>query len=139
MMRIHKFTPVISTVLYAAGDVIGTKLALGSVSGELRSLSVSDNGNQGPAGKVLFFDGDPGVVAADNDAFAFPSGSLAKFLGEVDLPTYATVAAKKVGSLKGIGLALKGNSVFAVIVSTGAPTFTSTSDLHIRFGLTYRP
>lgn len=111
---------------YAAGDVIGTKLSFGRVNGELRSLSVVDASNQGPVGNVIFFDGDPGAVAADNIAFAFPAESAAKVLGYVTTPTYITVASHKLSEQLSAGLALKSQNLFAVFVGTGTPTFPGT-------------
>lgn len=137
-MRILKFTPTVSTTAYTAGDVVGTKMALGQVDALLHSLAIADNGNQGPAGQILFFDGDPGSVPADNAAFTWPTGALAKLIGVVDAPTYKTVASEKIATVGALGITLKSNACYAVFVTSGTPTLTSTSDLTFKFGLETR-
>lgn len=134
-MRVLTKIPVISAAIYAAGDVVGTKLSLGKHDGILRSIHISDDGNQGGACKFLFFDGDPGVVGADNAAFDFAAGALAKLIGVVDSPTFSTVDTKKVGSALNVGLAVKSSDLHVVCVSAGTPTPASVSDLTWKFGI----
>ena len=134
-MRQITTTLAISLAAYAAGDVVGTKVNLGKFNGKLHSITVRDNANQGPAGQILLFDGDPGAIPADNAAFTWPASALAKLVGVVDLPTYKTVGSKKVGSIPSIGLAAKSEALYAVIVTSGTPTFAAVTDLSLQFAV----
>src|SRR5581483_9146543 len=138
-------TPTVSaSSAYTAGDAVGGKQTLTSaarVSGGkpmLESLTIIDKGNQKAALTILFFDADPSAATiTDNSAFAW-STDIAKFVGKIDVVTgdYQTIDSKAVATIENLGLILKANgsaNLYAAVLTTGTPTYASTSDLIFRY------
>ena len=139
-------TPTVSSgAAYTAADAVGGKQTLTSaarVSGGvavLQSLTVLDLGNQKAALTLLFFDADPtAATITDNAAFVW-STDTTKFIGKINVAAadYETVAGEAVASLRGLGLELKASgsaNLFVAVVTTGTPTYTSTTDLVLKYG-----
>lgn len=136
----RKFTKslALSLTAYAAGDAVGVPVALGQVNGTLRSLSLMDNANQGAAGQIIFFDGDPvaaGGTFTDNGAAVIPAAVMAKALAVIDVPAYKTVAAKKLATAANIGIGLHSNALYAVFVTSGTPTYGAATDATLQLAI----
>lgn len=138
-------TVTISTSIYAAGDVIGDELTLtnamrvSSGSGVLHSIAVFDADNEKAAFDILLFESDPAGTYTDNAAASWNTADFAKFLGRVNVATtdYLTVNSRALAVKTGIGLTVKASgsrNLYAVLIATGTPTYTATTDLTLRFG-----
>ena len=134
-MRDKTITLAASTDAYTAGDTVGTKVDFGQVIGEIRTIVVTDNSNQGVAGNILLFEGNPAsATVTDNAAFAWGTGApdLAKLVGIIAVPTYITVASEKAATAANVGLGVNTNNLYAVLVTTGTPTLVAATDVSIR-------
>lgn len=138
-------TPTITATPYTANDTVGGKQTIANAyrasggSSVLQSLVILDNASQGAAFDIIFFNADPTAgIYTDNGAVTW-STDFPKVIGRLAVVTgdYVTIAAKKIAKITNIGLKLKGNattSLFAVIVTTGTPTYAA-GDLNFIFGL----
>jgi hypothetical protein len=149
-------TPTTSTTAYAANDVVGGKLSLGgalraagSVS-VLQALSIVDRGNQKAALTVLLFDDDPATSTLTNDAQAtFTAADIGKVAHKIDIAgsDYVTVDHAgtdfAVAEISAISKLLKGavlnltSGLYAVVYTTGTPTYGVTNGLTFRFDFMY--
>lgn len=156
--RLIALTPIITAGAYLANDQVGGLLILSDILGGdrghalLQSLAVIDKASQNAPLSVFFFDDYPTLVSADNDAFQVSDSEMAlKCLGAVTVAAtdYQASSANSVATLRNIGLLLKGNNgsaggliagttrkdLFAVVKTTGTPTYASVGDLTFKFGL----
>lgn len=140
-------TPTVSTTpAYTAGDTIGSKITLANavlISGaeaSLKSLTITDKSNQKPALEVVIFNADPaGSTFTDNAALVIAAADATKVIARV------TVAAGDWVTIGGIGVATVavdrvlaasgGTTLYAALQAAGTPTFVSTTDITVRFGL----
>lgn len=140
---------------YSSGQCVGPPQKL-SVPGagrtqiKLQSVSVSDEDNQKAALTVLLFSDDPvgqgGATCTDQAAFAWGSGSASQlFVGKVDIAaadyesngsTPMAVASKANLQLVLNAAARAGvdPALYAVILTTGTPTYASADSLTLSFG-----
>ena len=142
-------TMVVDTNVYAALDVIGGKLKLPQAvrlpagTGVLQSITITDDDNEKAAFDVLLFSASPTGTVTDNLAYAHSAADLLAFLGRVQVVAtdYLTIVAGSlaVASIKNIGLLVKAASgsadLYAVVIATGTPTYTATTDLQMFFGV----
>jgi hypothetical protein len=139
-------TPTISTSpAYSSGDAVGGVQTLTSAvrvsSGVaiLESLTVIDKGNQKAALTLLFFNANPAAATVtDNSTFVF-STDISKLIGKVNVlaSDYETVNSIGIASVKAIGLETKASgsaNLFVAVVTTGTPTYLTTSDLSFQYG-----
>lgn len=143
-----RITPTVSTSIYAALDIIGGTQTLTSAmrvsggSGVLQTITVADDDNEKVALEILLFDSAPsGGTYADQGALAHAAGDIDKLLGKVSIASsdYVTmvtgslaVATKTVGlPVKAVGSA---NLYAIILVGSGTPTYTATTDLDLAFG-----
>jgi hypothetical protein len=139
-------TPTISNgAVYASGDVIGGLQTISNAvrkaggSGTILSIVVIDKTQaQRAAMDILFFDRSV-TVAADNAAVATSDADMANCLGIVSIGPYNTAfpgtPLNSLSTLLNVGLPIvcNGADLFAVVVSRGTPTYTSTSDLEFKY------
>lgn len=137
--------PTIVAAAYASGDVIGTNNpitiadAAGSAGGTglIKSCTVCDKAGQNVALDVLLFDASPaGSTFTDNAALNLVAADGLKCIGVIHFATTDWVASAAAGvATKGnidLGFDLpSGADLFAVVVSRGAPTYASASDLQV--------
>lgn len=141
-------TPTISiSPAYASGDLIGGKISLlratrGTMgSGIIHSVVLADKGKQSAAVDVVFFASNPsGTTFTDNGALTVADADLLNVVGVVSVTAsdYASFADNSVATKLQVGLAFKldeGETLYACLVSRGAPTYTSTSDLQLRVSI----
>jgi len=142
-----KDTTAVSTSVYTAGDAVGGKrtitgaLRTSNGSGILESITILDRANQKAAMELFIFDADPSAATiTDNSAFVFSTDDL-KVLAHITIAAtdYITIDSKAVATLKGLGITLKGangnTSLFAALVTTGAPDYVATTDLQLIYGI----
>jgi hypothetical protein len=144
-------TPALSLTVtansaYSSGNVVGSKqtIALPNVPALIQNVTVSDRdaGNHAPL-TVLFFESDPSAsTITDKTAFVEAAADSPRFLGHVDIAAtdyrdaggvaHATV---KPGAIIAVGSGAARN-IYAVVITTGTPTWTATTGkLGIRLGL----
>lgn len=142
-------TMAVDTLAYAPLDIIGGELTLPAAvrtaggTGILHSLAITDDDNERAAFDVLLFNAALAGTKADQGPLVHAAADPAKFLGRIVVlaADYVTVVAGSlaVASLRNIGLPIKAaagsTSLFALVIATGAPTFTATSDLKLAFGI----
>jgi hypothetical protein len=142
---VANIVPVLSTSIYASGDVMGAPIEVENVAQNtkglayLRSLVVLDAANQKAAMDILLFDRDPGNIGADNAALSLTTAQLDYIIGVVSVAAadFSTLkAATNAVALKQPNLliptAVKSKSIWAVFVSRGSPTYASVSDLTVK-------
>ncbi len=146
-MAVVSVTPVISSSpAYTSGDAVGGEQKLTGacrVTGGkaiLQTITIQDVANQKAALTILFFDSEPtGATITDNSAFAWGSTAFAKVVGKIDVAAgdYETVASKAVAAKTALGLEMQAAGapdLWAVVVTTGTPTYTTASDLTFKYG-----
>jgi len=152
-------TPTVSTSpAYTAGDQVGGIMDLSvrdnrnvvtqgacqekNAVATLLSVAVHDKASQSAELVIFFFNALPTVASSDNSALTITDAEMAaKCLGSVTVPAsaYATVASSSMAVLKlpDCALAMLSNEdngpLYAVMKTTGTPTYASTSDLTLRF------
>ncbi len=137
---------VVDTAIYAPIDVIGGTLTIRQAlrypagTGVLQGITITDDDNEKAAFDILLFSAAPTGTTTDNGAYTHSAADLTKFLGRVQVLAgdYLTgvAASLAVASIKNIGLPVRaddGKTLFALVVATGTPTFTATTDLQIWF------
>ena len=147
--HVVEVTPTVSSgAAYDAADQVGGLITLaGAVpaAGDgaiLRQISVVDKAKQKAALNVLLFDAEPTVASADNEAANVADTEMAgKCLGAVSIAAgdYVDLSASSVAT-KATTTPVKANgsaSLYALLVTTGTPTYGSTSDLVLRFHFTW--
>ena len=139
-------TAVSTTPAYTAGDAVGGKRTITNAlrtsggSGILESVQILDRANQKAAMELFIFDSDPSAATiTDNAAFVFSTDDL-KVLAHVTIAAtdYVSINSKAVATIKGLGVALKGNAtstLYAALVTTGTPTYAATTDLQLIYGI----
>jgi hypothetical protein len=141
-------TPVIAAAAFSANDIVGGKLTLTGAmrvaggTGEIDSLMLVDASKQSVPLSVFIFAGALEVSAGycdDNSPCAVTVVDWKKCLGVIDIlaSDYKSMSLASVASLGGIGMKVKATSgvnLFALIVTTGTPTYGANA-LQLTFGL----
>lgn len=150
MTRIAKVitvTPTIEAAAYGDADRLGSIMTLanafaaGKGTVELSSITVLDKAKQKAAIDVLFFSELPTVASADNAALSITDAEMAKYIGRVAIPAagYEDTGDNSDTTVRNIGLLMQAaagsTSLYAILQSQGTPTYTSTSDLTLKFSL----
>ncbi len=151
--RLVRTTPAVTAGAYSAGNVVGgiqTIGPLGSAFGRgiIKDIAVVDKANQKAAMTVLFFSDNPTASTfTDKAAPVIAAADEGKFLGKVEIATtdWTTIGAKAVAtkecstviaSLIAAALQTDGQrTIYSVVVTSGTPTYASTSDLTFIYGL----
>jgi hypothetical protein len=135
-------TPTVDTNVYASGDRVGTLMTLTGV-GEagagcrLDKVVIVDKSKQKSALKIYLFNASPTIVSADNAAADISDAEMAaKCVGVVSVVAgdYHDLANNSTADTTyGKPLKAPGATLYALIVSAGTPTYTSTTDLVLKF------
>jgi hypothetical protein len=147
--NVLEITPTVSaSSAYTAEDQVGGIQTLDAAcqsqgsGATLVSLVVTDKGKQNAALSVFFFDELPTVASVDNGAITITDAEMAdKCIGVVSLAaaSYVEVAGNSVvtAPASSTGLYLKSRDangkLYAVVKTTGTPTYASTSDLVFKY------
>lgn len=139
-------TVTVDTGANSAGDVIGSKLTLTSaarVSGGtciLDTLLVEEKGSQAAVLDILIFGQDPSNgTYTTNGAFTANDTDMGFLIARVHVASTDYVATggyttANLGSLGRVLTATGSANLFAVVVTSGTPTYAATSSLKVRFG-----
>lgn len=144
-------TPTVSNgVAYTAQDQVGgiqtlTAACLGKKrSAAVSSVVVVDKSSQSAALTIFFFDELPTVASVDNGGISITDAEMAdKCIGWLAVPAanYTAVTGNTTASVNAAasGLYLVSNetsgNIYAVVKTTGTPTYTSTTDLVFKYVL----
>lgn len=140
----YEVTPTVDTSIYASGDRLGSIMTLTDFfqkynrSAEIEGLSLLDKSKQKSVLQVLFFDELPAVVSADNAPLDITDAEMAdKCLGYLPVVAadYKDLANSSIATIFPAAPLIvtgKSTSLYALILSGGTPTYTSTSDLVLR-------
>lgn len=129
-------TPTISTSAYASGDTVGGVMTFTGAgnAGTIMTAIIDDKDAESAALELWLFNATI-TPAADNAAHSISDADMAKCIGVIDGFVYHASALNSVGQAVSVGLAYKlpsGSDVYGLLVTRGAPTFSSTSDLKVR-------
>jgi hypothetical protein len=144
MNRLVEKVVVTNTTPYSSGDCVGGVIELdagepSSKDGDLlHMLTVIDKSNQKAALVLVLFDRNPvGATTADNGAFAWGT-EIDHVVGVVAVASadYVTLDSKAVATISSVGCKFRGNgnSCYAVLVTSGTPTYAASA-LTLKFGL----
>lgn len=136
-VHVVEVTPTLDTSAYADSDRLGSieEIACGNDIGHpvtLMNLVVLDKDDQGVAFDILFFNESPTVASADNANISITDAELEKCVGIVSVTAddYADLLSAQVATKNNIGLGMKpvsgSGSLYALLVSRGAPTYTAS-------------
>lgn len=136
--------PTVSTSAYVAGYVVGGIQTLTGIvsprgSGFLDSLLILDKSNQKAPFDILLFDSLPAGPYVDHTSFVWGGtddqhliARIAVASGDYDAPGGEAVA--QYGALFIALQAASGFNIYAVAVTSGTPTYTSSSALRFVWG-----
>lgn len=142
-------TPVIDTAAYAAGDLVGSAAidltpavksdGLSPSSGVVQSVVVVDEDKQSINLDVYLFDSNPSnTTFTDNAAFNPADADLDGLIGVASVTDWKAQSTNSVGQSLNLGmpfaLAAGAESIYAVLVTRGAPTY-SAAGLTLRVGV----
>lgn len=131
---------------YEAGDAVGGKITITNAmrisggTGILQSIDLIDKANQKAAMELLIFNSDPTAATITDDTAFVYSTDISKQIARIpiaasDYVTLNSIATVSLGGLSRIVKASGSANLFAALVTTGTPTYTSTSDIIITFGI----
>lgn len=139
-------TPTITAGLYTANDCVGGKLTLAKAIRNagwvslLQSFTIIDLGMQNAAMSIYLFTADPATGTYTNDAeLDIHDTDIALCIGcfNVLVGDYLSAKDNSIACITNLGIlcmATTGTTLYALMKTTGAPTYTSTSDLKLIFG-----
>jgi hypothetical protein len=140
-----KSAVVVTAAAYSAGNAVGALRTLTNAvrtpgTGILQSIGILDRANQKAAMTVFIFDSNTlAATITDKTAFVFSTDDL-KVIAQVSIGAgdYVTTNSKAIAVLSGLNIPLKaasGTTLYAVMVTTGTPTFTATDNVQVEFGI----
>lgn len=158
--KVIVITPTVSTTpAYTAGDQVGGLNRIAEAANHdggtllLQSLTIIDKGKQKSALTLFLFDDVPTITSVDNGAFDLTDVQAAlSCLGHVLIPSanYQDSSSNSIATVLNIGLLLRSNAgknavalpsgatprdLWCVLMTTGTPTYVSTTDLVLKLGI----
>lgn len=139
-------TPTIDAAAYSANDCICAIQTIANAvrviggTGILQSVVVQDLAAQNAVLQILLFSANPATGTYTKNAECDLDDTDAGLcIGIVEIVTsdYKTIKDNSIATVKGIGLPIKcaATSLFAVIKTTGTPTYVANGDLKFTFGI----
>lgn len=130
----------VTTTGYAAGDTLGSLLTfpVGTRSGILQGVQLTDPGNRKPTGSLYLFRKRPEAsTLADNAGFVLAAADAADLLAVIPIAADDWVSVSNIGLLRLSGLGLTyvadGNDCLYVVMAVdGAFTWTQAVTLVVR-------
>lgn len=142
--------------IYQANDSVGLKTEIpdatggGNESATIVSVSlIEDDTSNAAATDIFFFSDEPTPTSADEDAVAWPQSDALNLLGVVKIlaSDYGAAAASAIGVASGgvpfkiksgipVGTKTPSKSIWAIVVTRGAPTYSSQS-VSLKVGIEY--
>lgn len=138
--RIITASPTVSTTAYAANDVVGGVVSLGSVviPTKLQSVTVIDRSAQAAALEIVLFEKTPiASTLNDNAAPVLAAAEVGNIVARVPVAAAdyaAAINGVRVATLANLQRFVKGTSLSAVLITSGTPTY-ALGALTLKFGL----
>jgi hypothetical protein len=141
---IVRFTPVVDTSAYAAGDVLfdTTAVTLNSSAsaparGTILSAFVLDREDQAAQTVTLYFFDANVSLGTINSAPSITDDNASSIIGIATVTTGTDLGGCKVGESTGLVLPflLPNNILYVAATTGGAPTFASASDIRVRLSV----
>lgn len=142
------FAPAATNLAYAAGQAIGTHVALSVFniaggSGRIASIMLTDNANQKSALTLLFFRGLPTTAIVDKTAVAIFTANEVCAVHQVAAADYVTVDSKAFANYGDLNVRVDNadstasKNLYLVVVSQGTPNYgaSAAGALRIKVGL----
>jgi hypothetical protein len=138
-------TPTVTAAAYSANNQVGGIQTLTKACydvnrfSELAQLTITDKGAQSAALSILLFDQLPTVASSDKVAFDITDAEVAgKCIGNITIAAtdYVATASNSVACKTfALPIASQNNAgnLYAVVKTTGTPTYASTSDLTFKW------
>lgn len=131
---------------YEAGDAVGGKITITNAmrtsggTGILQSIHLIDKANQKAAMELLIFESDPSAATITDDTAFTYSTDISKQIARIPIATadYVTINSIATVNLGGLSKVLKASgsaNLYAALITTGTPTYVTTSDIIISFGI----
>ena len=146
--KIVTVTPTIQAAAYATGELVGGKMSfagavrmkdLVAATGLIQSVVITDLGKQSVALDLVFFDTDPSnTTFTENSALAVNDTDLLTVVGVASVTDWKSLSDNSVGLALNLAMPFNlgtGTVLYGALVSRGAPTYASTSDLTVRVGI----
>lgn len=139
-------TPTITAGAYSAEDAVGGLLTFAAAvrttgkHGKLNTVVLKDKAFVKNVLELWLFDSDP-TVAADNAAFTFTDGNIAKCVGIVPIAAanYYIAADNQIAivQLTNFQFNCAATSLYGQLKCTGTPTYAGTTDLTVTLQIEY--
>lgn len=147
MTVIHTYTsvtPTIDTNAYTSGDALGGLMTIsdalitgGPMSGELRSVMITDLAKQSADVDVVLFHANPSsTTVTNNAALDIHDSDIAKIVAVVPVRSHYTFNDNSISVANELANPIyssAGGNLYAVAVVRGTPTYATASDLVFRF------
>jgi hypothetical protein len=104
----------------------------------IQSVALVDQASQRAAIDVVFFNADPSATTfTDQAALDIADADMDKIAGVASVTTYASFADNAFGQATNLGIVAvqPGDTLYACLVSRGAPTYAAANDLRLRVGV----
>ena len=142
-------TATVQAAAYSANDVVGGLITLTGVcvsaldrpTGIIHSVVITDKAAQDVDYDVVFFDTNPSnTTFTENSALTLSDTDLPTIVGVAQVTTHVAFSASGVNILHGANIPFRitdtsTNAIYACIITRGAPTYASTSDVTLRVGI----
>ena len=134
-------TPTIDTAAYATGELMGSsEISLSPAvlqngtrpaSGVIQSVVIIDEDAQEINIDVYFFDAEPSnTTFTDQAAFAPTDADLDALIGVAAVTDWRSTSTNSIGQVHNLGMAFElaasSDTLYAVLVTRGAPTYSAT-------------
>ena len=142
--KIVRFTPVVDTSAYAAGDVLFDTTAVSlsnnttaGARGTILTASIIDRDDESSQTITLYFLRSNVSLGTINSAPSITDDNAAEIIGTCTVTTGTDLGGCKYGETSGLVLPfeLPAQNLFVAATTGGTPTFTAASDIRVRLSL----
>ena len=142
--KIVRFTPVVDTSAYAAGDVLFDTTAVelssnaaAAARGTILTASIIDRDDESSQTITLYFLRSNVSLGTVNAAPSISDDNAAEIIGTCTVTTGTDLGGCKYGETSGLVLPfeLPAQNLFVAATTGGTPTFTAASDIRVRLSL----
>lgn len=141
-------TPTVTAGAYSDGDNVGGLMKLKATNPEslpvgkfatIKAIIVADKGKQDISIDVILYSSNPsGTTFTDNAAQVIADADLGKIIHVENLTTYDDFSANSVAGAVSLDTVIEfTDGIYASLVTRGAPTYASTSDIIVTVIMEY--
>ena len=142
--KIVRFTPVVDTSAYAAGDVLFDTTAVslssstsGAARGTILSASILDRADTAEQTIRLFFLRSNVSLGTLNGAISITDDNAAEIIGTASVTTNIDLIGSRMGEAQSIVIPfeLTDQNLYVAATTGGTPTLASASDIRVRLSV----